>query len=173
MPSLNEHWTSAGTKDYIAGINLYDSTIKFNPKNPTKFTIRSSAGKDDLHQWAHVKGASGSVSTRDVVKNFDDYFQDAYSSSDDDDSKPAKHPVIGSMPSGFGDGSFLFKHRSIRHKNNELVWKGKLLKHNYVLENQSALSTAFGDTTIHNHLRYDPKKFIASKSNESKNEFRN
>lgn len=168
MTTLGKHWTSAKTKDYIAGINLYESTIQFNPKNPTKFTIRSSAGKDDLHEWAHVKGARGSISTREVVKNFDDYFQSAYPSSDDNSLKPAKHPVIASMPSGFGDGSFLFKHRSIRHKNNELVWKGKILDHNYVLNNHSALSTAFGDTTIHNHLRYDPKKLINPGSDESK-----
>ena len=168
MPSLNKHWTSAKTKDYIAGINLYNSEIKFNPKNPTKFTIKSSAAIDDLHKWAHVKGTRGSVSTGDVVKNFDNYFQDAYPASDDDDLKSAKQKVIGSMPSGFGDGSFLFKHRSIGYKKNQLVWKGKILAHKYVLKNHSALSTAFGDTTIHNHLRYDPKRFILSRSNESR-----
>ena len=121
MPSLNKHWTSAKTKDYIAGINLNNSEIKFNPKNPTKFTIKSSAAIDDLHEWAHVKGTRGSVSTGDVVKNFDNYFQDAYPASDDDDLKSAKQKVIGSMPSGFGDGSFLFKHRSIGYKKNQLV----------------------------------------------------
>ena len=166
MTSLQDHFSSADSADYLAGIGLSNATIKFKASNPRQFTIKASTGKSDQHEWAHVGGESGSVSSKHLVKNFEQYFQDASSpGSDDSDSAASsrdasEHSVIASLPSGLGNGSFLFESNAIKHKKGGLVWKGTMLDHDYVLNHHQALASAFGESTIHNHLRFDPTHHI-------------
>ena len=170
MTSLQDHFSSADSADYLAGIGLSNATIKFKASNPRQFTIKASTGKSDQHEWAHVGGESGSVSSKHLVKNFEQYFQDASSpGSDDSDSAASsrdasEHSVIASLPSGLGNGSFLFESNAIKHKKGGLVWKGTMLDHDYVSENHAAFAKAFGDSTVHNHLRYDPTQHIVVES---------
>ncbi|MEB3253631.1 MAG: hypothetical protein VKI93_02855 [Synechococcus sp.] len=170
MASLQDHFSSADSADYLAGIGLSNATIKFKASNPRQFTIKASTGKSDQHDWAHVGGESGSVSSKHLVKNFEQYFQDASSpGSDGSDSAASsrdasEHSVIASLPSGLGNGSFLFESNAIKHKKGGLVWKGTMLDHDYVSENHVAFAKAFGDSTVHNHLRYDPTQHIVVES---------
>ena len=165
MTSLKTHFADADSQDYSAGIDLSQATIQFSPKNPRKFTIKSATAKSDRHQWAHVGGDNGSVSSKHLVNNFEKYFIDASvgsgnSRSNASSREASDHPVISSLPSGLGNGSFLFEHRSIKHKKGGMVWKGTMLDQDYVLENHAAFAKAFGGSTVHNHLRYDPMRNI-------------
>tara|TARA_B100002051_G_scaffold273822_1_gene313460 strand:+ start:9567 stop:10043 length:477 start_codon:yes stop_codon:yes gene_type:complete len=92
------------------------------------------------------------VSSKNLVKGFKSHAA-ANQGSD--------RKLIGAMPAGdvHNSNSFLFEHRSIKaKKQGKLIWQAKVLGH----DNYQFLRAAFGQRTLHNHLRFNPNKHFVS-----------
>ena len=154
---LTDHFKSSGNHHYAYGVNLQNLRVKPNKNSRERFKIVADLERSGPHQWNHLSNDRGEVSSKDLVKGFRSHAA-ANQGSD--------RKLIGAMPAGdiHNSNSFLFEYRSIKTKEKEgkLIWQAKALDHDYIHDNYAFLRAAFGQQTLHNHLRFNPNKYFIS-----------
>jgi len=151
MASLKSHSNSVAKKDYLLGLSLDNSELKFNPKKPGHFELVAQVDSSNKHSWSHVDGDKGHVSSKHIARNYKEYLSHQGNLKDGE-----KNPIIGALPSGNGDHGFLYELKGLKQKGEgEFVLKGRLLDHDLVRQHQDQFSAAYGRSVIHNHLRFD------------------
>ena len=73
MTSLKSHSNSVAKKDYLLGLSLDNSELKFNPKKPGHFELVAQVDSSNKHSWSHVDGDKGHVSSKHIARNYKDY----------------------------------------------------------------------------------------------------
>ncbi|WP_413441915.1 hypothetical protein [Synechococcus sp. MIT S1220] len=152
-----DHLKSSGNHHYAYGVNLKSPRVKFDENSRKRFEIVADLEGSGNHTWNHLSNDRGEVSSKNLVKGFKSHAA-ANQGSD--------RKLIGAMPAGdvHNSNSFLFEYRSIKakEKQGKLIWQAKVLDHDYVHDNYQFLRAAFGQRTLHNHLRFNPNKHFVS-----------
>lgn len=156
--SLPKHFSKASSPSYIFGLGLTKPEFYFSQDKLGRFKVVSQAGQKAKHSWSHEDGDGGTVSSKELVKNWKDY-----TSSD---------PVYGSVLGVDGESHLLFKYKSLKlNKKGNLVAYGKLHDYDYIQSNNNLLKAAHGGSAIANHLSLDlnsqDRSLIQSNQNAS------
>jgi hypothetical protein len=156
--SLSKHFSKASSPSYIFGLGLTQPEFYFSQDKPGRFKVVSQAGQKAKHSWSHEDGDGGSVSSKNLVKNWK-----KYTSSD---------PVYGSVLGVDGESHLMFKYKRLKlNKKGNLVAYGKLHNYDYLQSNNDLLKAAHGGSAIANHLSLDlnsqDRSLIQSNQNAS------
>ena len=140
--SLSKHFSKASNPSYIFGLGLTQPEFYFSQDKPGHFKVVSKAGKKAKHSWGHEDGSEGTVSSKHLVKNWQNY-----TSSD---------PVYGSALGVDGESHLLFEYKNIKlNKKGNLVAYGELHDHEFIDVNNELLKVAHGGSSIANHVKHD------------------
>ncbi|WP_198015132.1 hypothetical protein [Synechococcus sp. CC9616] len=141
--ALQKHFASNDDPSYIFGLNLRRPKLTFNQIKPGHFKVISSADKRTKHNWTHADGTKGSVSSSQLINNWDRY--------------TSEEPVYGSAIGIDGQTHLLFQYKSLRfNKNGKIVASAKLHDYGFLKQNEDLLKTAHGFSSVSNHLKLDP-----------------